>query len=69
MSESWPGKSMASVMNSRCRRGLITKEPAVGFMHATYWQLLMFFCVSLERSNQWVQPRCWRMSEMGMAVS
>ncbi len=39
ISESWPGNSTASVMNKRCRRGSTTKEPAVGFRHATYLQL------------------------------
>ena len=60
---------MASVMKSRCSRGLMMKEPAVGFMHDTYCVLLMFFCVSLARSNQCPQPRCCRMWLMGMAVS
>lgn len=30
-----------------CSRESMVKEPAVGFMHATYWQLRMSFRVSL----------------------
>ena len=48
---------------------MIVNAPAVGFMHATYCVLWITFGVSFWRSNQWPQPRCCRICEMGMAVS
>jgi hypothetical protein len=35
----------------------MVKLPAVGFIHATYCVLLMFFCVSFWRSNLQVPDR------------
>lgn len=50
ISESLEGVSTASVTNRRCRRGSMVKEPAVGFMQATYCVPPMFFWVSFWRS-------------------
>jgi hypothetical protein len=45
-----PGIWIANVANWRCMRGVMKKEPAVGFMHATYWTLftsfIRIFCLS-----------------------
>ena len=37
------GICTAKVTKWRCMRGVMLKDPAVGFMHAVYWQ----FCTSL----------------------
>ena len=49
-----PGKLSAKTQKWRCRRVLIVKLPAVGFMHDTYCVLWMSFSVSLVRSYQWL---------------
>ena len=38
---------MAKAAKRRCRRGLMTKEPAVGFIAARYCVLSSTFCVQL----------------------
>ena len=40
---SMDGICTAKVAKWRCMRGVILKEPAVGFMHAEYWMLVTSF--------------------------
>lgn len=47
------GICTASVTNWRCMRGVMLNEPAVGFMHAAYWQLMISFSTILALSYLW----------------
>ena len=49
-----PGSPMAKMANQRWSRGLIRKEPAVGFMAVTYWQLTMVLRDNFNGSYQCV---------------
>ena len=44
------GICTASVTNWRCIRGVMLKEPAVGFMQAAYWLLMISFSTILALS-------------------
>jgi hypothetical protein len=65
------GICTAKVTKWRCMRGVMLKEPAVGFMHAAYWQLVIslstIFCLSylLAKGGRWVRggAAAWISSE------
>ena len=50
LSDSAEGKPMAKAAKRRCRRGLMTKEPAVGFIAEKYCVFISTFSVSLFKS-------------------
>ena len=63
------GSPIAKVANHLCSLGLISKEPAVGFMQDTSCVLPMFFCVSLDKSYTCSYSRCCLSRAMALCVS